>query len=135
MKKKALIFGVTGQDGAILSSILLKKNYAVHGISRKNKYSNLLKLNIKKKVKLHLLKSKKRSNIVKILNKDFNEIYFLGGQSNVFNSFSAIQETYESQIQPIKIILNFILKQRGKKSKFLYAASSEMFGQKNKRKN
>ena len=84
---------------------------------RKNKYSNLLKLNIKK-IKLHLLKSKKRSNIVKILNKDFNEIYFLGGQSNVFNSFSAIQETYESQIQPIKIILNFILKQRGKNQIF-----------------
>ena len=133
MKKKALIFGITGQDGAILSSILLKKNYAVHGICRKNKYLNLLKLNIKKKIKLYLLKNNNRSNILKILNKDFNEIYFLGGQSSVFNSFSAIQETYESQIQPIKIILNFILKQRGKKSKFLYAASSEMFGQKKKR--
>ena len=59
---------------------------------------------------------------------------FLGGQSSVFNSFSAIQETYDSQIRPVKIILNFILKQRGKKSKFLYAASSEMFGQKKKRK-
>ncbi len=37
MKRKALIFGVTGQDGSILSSILLKKNYEVHGISRKKK--------------------------------------------------------------------------------------------------
>ena len=76
MKKKALIFGITGQDGAILSSILLKKNYAVHGICRKNKYLNLLKLNIKKKIKLYLLKNNNRSNIVKILNKDFNRFTF-----------------------------------------------------------
>ena len=112
MTKKALIFGITGQDGAILSSILLKKNYKVYGICRKNKYSNLFKLNIKRKIKLYLLKNTNKINILKILNKNFNEIYFLGGQSSVFNSFSAIQETYDSQIRPVKIILNFILKQR-----------------------
>jgi GDPmannose 4,6-dehydratase len=108
MTKKALIFGITGQDGAILSSILLKKNYKVHGICRKNKYSNLFKLNIKRKIKLYLLKNTNKINILKILNKNFNEIYFLGGQSSVFNSFNAIQETYDSQIRPVKIILNFI---------------------------
>jgi len=130
MKKKALIFGITGQDGAILSSILLKKNYEVHGVSRKNKYLNLLKLDIKKKIKLNIIKNSETNNILKILNKNFSEIYFLGGQSSVFNSFNDIRETYDSQIKPIKVILNFILKQKGKKTKFLYAASSEMFGQK-----
>ncbi len=67
------------------------------------------------------------------MNKSFDEIYFLGGQSNVFNSFTSGQETYESQIKPVKLLLNFILNQKGKKSKFLYAASSEMFGEKKKR--
>ena len=48
MNKKALIFGITGQDGAILSSILLKKNYNVYGISRK-KLSKFTKVRNKKK--------------------------------------------------------------------------------------
>ena len=38
--KKALIFGVSGQDGAYLSNLLLKKNYIVHGITRSKKYKN-----------------------------------------------------------------------------------------------
>ncbi len=133
MKRKALIFGVTGQDGAILSSILLKKNYKVHGISRTKKKLNLSKLNISNKIKVHNINNLNEKKIIKILSKSFDEIYFLGGQSSVFNSFTAIQETYESQIKPVKFILNFILNQKGRKSKFLYAASSEMFGEKKKR--
>ena len=129
MKKKALIFGITGQDGAILSKKLLEKNYEVHGLSRKKNYKNLSKLNIKKKINLYLLKNNKKK-FLSILEKNFDEIYFLGGQSSVINSFNLVEETYESQIFPVKTILDFIFSQKGKKSKFLFAASSEMFGQK-----
>lgn len=132
IKKKALIFGITGQDGAILSSILLKKKYEVFGISRNKDYSKLVKLKINDKIKK--IATIKNSIILNLLNKNFQEIYFLGGQSSVIKSFTDINQTYESQIKPINIILNFILNQKGKKSKFLYAASSEMFGQQNTKK-
>ena len=129
MKKKALIFGITGQDGAILSKKLLDNNYEVHGLSRKKNYKNLFKLNIKKDIKLYQYKKNKKK-LLDILKKNFNEIYYLGGQSSVTKSFDLIDETYESQIFPIRIILDFIFSQKKKKSKFLFAASSEMFGQK-----
>ena len=52
MKKKILIFGITGQDGAYLANLLLKKNFIVHGTSRTNKNwdRNLNKLSITKKM-------------------------------------------------------------------------------------
>ena len=134
MKKKVLIFGVTGQDGAILSSILLKKNYEVHGISRKKNYKNLDKLRVKEKIRKYLIKNNNEQKILNILKKNFEEIYFLGGQSSVKESFSLVDETYESQIKPVKIILNYIYNQKKKKTKFLYAASSEIFGQKTNKK-
>jgi len=130
MKKKALIIGITGQDGAILSKRLLKNNYKVHGISRKINYKNLSKLNLKNKVKIFEISNNDEKKYIKILKNNYQEIYFLGGQSSVTNSFKLIEETFESQIFPVKIILNFIWSQKNKKSKFLYAASSEMFGQK-----
>ena len=134
MKKKALIFGITGQDGSILSSILLAKNYEVHGISRKKNYKNLDKLRIKKKINKYLIKNNNEKKIINILKKNFEEIYFLGGQSSVNESFNLIEETFDSQIRPVKIILNYIYNRKKKKTKFLYAASSEIFGQKKNKK-
>tara|TARA_A100001234_G_scaffold121252_1_gene106335 strand:- start:134 stop:331 length:198 start_codon:yes stop_codon:yes gene_type:complete len=62
MKKKALIFGVTGQDGAYLSKFLLKKNYVVHGVKRKTSLINTKRIddiyeepNKKKKVFFYIL--------------------------------------------------------------------------------
>ena len=49
MKKKALIYGITGQDGSYLAKYLLSKHYNVSGVSRKKNYINLNKLKIKKK--------------------------------------------------------------------------------------
>lgn len=134
MRKKALIFGITGQDGAILSSILLKKNYEVHGISRKKNFQNLDKLGIKEKIYKHLIKNNNEKKIVSLLRNDFEEVYFLGGQSSVKESFFLVEETYDSQIKPVKIILNYIFNQKKKRTKFLYAASSEIFGQKKNKK-
>ena len=96
MKKKALIFGITGQDGAILSKRLLKNNYKVDGISRKKNYKNLSKLNIKNKVNIFVISKNDKKKYLKILKKNYHEIYFLGGQSSVTDSFNLIEETYES---------------------------------------
>ena len=49
MKKKALIFGITGQDGAILSKKLLDNNYEVHGLSRKKNYKKFIQIKYQKR--------------------------------------------------------------------------------------
>ncbi len=134
MKKKALIYGITGQDGSYLAKYLLSKHYNVSGISRKKNYINLNKLKIKKKINLFVFKQFNTKKIFNLLKKNFSEIYFLAGQSSVKNSFEKRLETYESQNLPLKIILDYIVSQKGKKTKFLYAGTSEMFGNINKKK-
>ena len=109
MRKKALIFGVTGQDGSYMCKHLIKKNYVVHGICRRKNYVNLKKLSLLKKVKLHLISNTNKIKILKVLRKNFDEIYFLGGQSSVQDSFKNEQKTYESQINPLKVILNLFV--------------------------
>lgn len=133
-KKTALIFGITGQDGSYMSKLLLEKKYIVHGICRRKNYKNLHKLNLLKKVNLHLFPKTNKQKILKLLNKNFDEIYFLGGQSSVIKSFHKETETYESQIDPLKTILDFITFQKNKKTKLLYAASCEIFGAINKKR-
>jgi GDPmannose 4,6-dehydratase len=133
-KKKALIFGITGQDGSYLSSILLKKGYAIYGVRRKINNKNLNKLNILNKIKFITIKNNNYKKLNFILNKNFDEIYFLGGQSSVVNSFKNEDDTYYSQIDPIKYILEYIKNQKLEKSKFLYAGSSEIFGNQKKKK-
>ena len=113
MKKKALIIGIGGQDGIYLSKILLSKNYNVYGITRGNK-KNLIKSNLINKLKLFILKDIKEKNFLPVLRKYYDEIYFLGGQSNVKKSYYLQEETYKSQIEPVKIILEFIRKQKKK---------------------
>ncbi len=132
MKKKALIIGISGQDGIYLSKILLSKKYNVYGITRGNT-KNLIKSNLINKLKLFVLKDINDKNLLSVLKKFYHEIYFLGGQSNVKKSYNLQEETYNSQIEPVKIILEFIRKQK-KKSKFLFAASSDMYGQKKTKK-
>ena len=134
MKKKALIFGITGQDGSYLAKYLLSKNYNVSGISRKKNYTNLIKLKIKNKINLYVFKRFEDPKIFYLLKKKFSEIYFLAGQSSVKKSFEKRLETYESQNLPLKLILDYIVNQKGKKTKFLYAGTSEMFGNINKKK-
>jgi len=133
-KKTALIFGITGQDGSHMAKFLVQKKYSVHGTCRGNNYKNLIKLNLLKKINLHIHKKFNDKKLLKLLKKNFDEIYFLGGQSSVSESFKKRAETYDSQIQPLKNILDFITFQKNKKSKFLYAGRSELFGNKKKKK-
>ena len=91
MKKKALITGITGQDGAYLSEFLLNKGYEVIGTSRKivsNYNWRLKQLKINKDVKILKIDSLDENKIRNIIrNESLDEIYNLSGISSVSDSF------------------------------------------------
>ena len=126
--KKALIFGVTGQDGAYLSRLLLDKAYKVFGVTRskiKKNIFNLMKLKIDKKIKLILSRDLTKKDIYKIINKTLpDEIYFLAGQSSVGVSFQKPVITYLSNNIPLFYILEYC-RLFNKKIKIYNSASSE----------
>lgn len=98
--KKALIFGVSGQDGAFLSKLLLEKNYRVIGVSRNIKsasFKNLDRLNIRDNIELVSSSIDDFRNVIEVLNNyKPDEIYNLAGQSSVALSFEEPFETFES---------------------------------------
>ena len=134
--KKVLIIGVSGQDGSYLSQhILSKKKYQVYGIVRKKNNKNLNKLKLIKKIKLINIKRLNEVNLKKILNINFEIIYFCGGQSNIQESFNKKEsETYDSQIKPLVVILEHI-RLKNKKTKLVNFSSAEIFGDHKKKKN
>lgn len=129
--KKALIIGVSGQDGALLAKLLLDKNYEVFGTSRdasSQSFSNLSQLGIKSKVKLESLSTHDFRSAASLFKRiDPDEIYHLAGQSSVGLSFEQPIETFESiAISTLNLLetLRFL----NLKSKFYSAGSSECFG-------
>ena len=100
MTKKAMVFGVSGQDGAYLAKHLLEKSYAVTGVSRdaaNNSFSNLKALGIINSVTLETVSLGDFRGVVALLQRTQpNEIYNLAGQSSVGLSFAKPMETYES---------------------------------------
>jgi GDPmannose 4,6-dehydratase len=100
--KKALICGVSGQDGAYIAKLLLEKGYDVYGGSRDSQassFSNLEKLGIKEAVKLVSVNLNDfRSVLHTITNVQPDEIYNLAGQTSVGLSFEQPVETFESII-------------------------------------
>lgn len=137
-KKKALITGITGQDGAYLSEFLLSKNYEVIGTSRKNNSSNywrLDQLNIKKNIKIYNYKKLNSSNILNFIKKECpSEIYNLSGMSSVSQSFKYPIPTFKANTIDCLQILNSIFLSK-KPIKFYQASSSEMYGNTNKKNN
>ena len=134
--KKALIFGVTGQDGAYLSKFLLKKGYIVHGIKRRSSSLNSSRIDdiysdplIKKnKFYLHygdITDSISVYNLVSTIRP--NEVYNLAAQSHVAVSFKIPEYTTNADSLGTLRILEAI-KKVDKKIKFYQAGSSEMFG-------
>ena len=131
MSKTALIFGISGQDGAYLSQLLLQKGYKVHGTSRDaevNNFSSLLFLGIKDLIKLHSVSLTDFRSVLQVLEKvKPNEIYNLSGQSSVGLSFEQPHETLESiAVATINILesIRFL----GGNFLFYNACSSESFG-------
>ena len=136
MNKTALIFGVTGQDGAYLSKLLLKKNYVVHGVKRRSSNLNSFRIDdiysdpLVKKTNFYLhygdiTDSLSVFNIIKNIKPD--EIYNLAAQSHVGVSFEMPEYTTNTDALGTLRILEAIVK-TNKKIKFYQAGSSEMFG-------
>lgn len=129
--KKALIFGVSGQDGAFLSRLLLTKGYKVFGVSRDKEastFSNLFLLEIADKVSLHSAAINDFRSVLQVINKtEPDEIYNLSGQSSVGLSFDQPAETLES-ISMGTLNLMEAVRFINPKIRFYSANSAECFG-------
>ena len=138
MKKKALIFGVTGQDGAYLSKFLLKKKYVVHGVKRRSSSLNTSRVddiyedwNKKdKKFILHYGDITDSLSVQNLVNKILpDEIYNLAAQSHVAVSFDLPEYTANTDALGTLRILEAIKNNSNKKKiKFYQAGTSELFG-------
>ena len=137
MKKVALIFGVTGQDGAYLSKFLLKKKYKVFGVKRRSSIINTQRvddiykdINIKSDFILCYGDLTDSSSIIKLIKKTKpNEIYNLAAQSHVQVSFEVPEYSADvnslGTLRILEAIKNLNLE---KNIKFYQAGTSEMFG-------
>jgi len=137
MKKKALIFGVTGQDGAYLSRLLLKKGYIVHGVIRRSSSFNTKRIDQiyvdphnKTNFKLHygdLSDSLSTLKIIKNITPD--EIYNLAAQSHVQVSFQVPEYTANvDALGALRILDSIKTLNLQKKTRYYQAGTSEMFG-------
>ena len=132
MKKKiALITGITGQDGAYLAQLLLKKNYKVYGTCRRStseKFTSLKHLNIDNKISYCDFDLLEFSNILETIAKiNPTEIYNLAAQSFVPTSFNVpIVTTDINSLGALRILEAIRISK--KNIKFYQASTSEMFG-------
>ncbi len=131
-RKIALIFGVSGQDGAYLAQLLLGKGYEVHGTSRdcaSNPFLGLHRLGIADRVKLHTVALTEFRSVISVMHKIMpDEIYNLAGQTSVALSFELPVEAFESITVGTINILECV-RLLGKPMKSFHAASSECFGE------
>ncbi len=134
--KKALITGITGQDGSYLTELLLEKGYEVHGIIRRSSSFNTGRIDhlynnpdiLNKTLFLHYGDLSDSSSISRLIEKiKPDEIYNLGAQSHVKVSFEIPEYTCDTTGLGTLRILDAI-KESGIKTKFYQASSSEMFG-------
>ena len=138
MKKIALIFGVTGQDGSYLSELLIKKNYIVHGVKRRSSSINTGRIDHiyqdphekKRNFILHygdVTDSTVVSNIIETVKP--NEIYNLAAQSHVAVSFEVPEYTANADaLGALRILEAIKFNKLVKKTKFYQAGTSEMYG-------
>jgi len=133
MRKKALITGITGQDGSYLAELLLDKGYEVHGIARRlaieDPSHRLNRINhILDKVKLHSGTLENYSRFIELF-EDLkpDECYHLAAQSFVHESFEDGFSTIDMNIKGVQHALSALHK-KAPECKFYFAASSEMFG-------
>lgn len=131
MKKRALITGVTGQDGAYLAKLLLKEGYQVSGAVRRTSSPcrwRLREMGIERDIDYVLLDLGDDSNIVNIIKETkVDEFYNLAAQSDVAASYT--QPIYTSQINGVSVMrILEALRIAGHETRFYQASSSEMFG-------
>jgi GDPmannose 4,6-dehydratase len=136
MPKKALITGITGQDGSYLAELLLSKGYEVHGIVRRTSTFNRGRLDAiysdpqieGTRLFLHYGDLTEGSSLVRLLDKlGPEEIYNLGAQSHVRVSFDNPEYTTDTNATGTTRLLEAI-RESGIKPRFYQASSSEMYG-------
>ena len=136
--KRALITGITGQDGSYLADLLLKKGYEVHGIKRRassfntGRIDNLYQDPHEKEVKfwLHYGDLTDSTNLIRILNKvKPDEIYNLGAQSHVQVSFEVPEYTADVDgMGTLRLLEAIRILNMEKSVRFYQASTSELFG-------
>ena len=138
MTKKALITGVTGQDGSYLAEFLLEKGYEVHGIKRRSSSFNTQRVDHiyqdphveNQNFKLHYGDLTDSSNLTRILQEvQPDEVYNLGAQSHVAVSFESPEYTADVDAMGTLRLLEAIrLLGLEKKTRFYQASTSELYG-------
>jgi GDPmannose 4,6-dehydratase len=139
MTKKALITGITGQDGSYLAEFLLKKGYEVHGIKRRSSSLNTQRIDHiyqdphvdNKKFVLHYGDLSDSSNLTRIL-KEVQpcEVYNLAAQSHVAVSFESPEYTADiDALGTLRILESIRLLGMTKSVKFYQASTSELYGE------
>ncbi|WP_193210804.1 GDP-mannose 4,6-dehydratase [Luteolibacter marinus] len=136
--KKALITGVTGQDGSYLAEFLLEKGYEVHGIKRRASLFNTQRIDhiyedphVKgSHFKLHYGDLTDTSNLTRILSEvQPDEVYNLGAQSHVAVSFEAPEYTADvDAIGTLRLLESIRFLGLEKKTRFYQASTSELYG-------
>ncbi len=138
MNKKALIFGITGQDGSYLAELLLKKKYLVHGVKRRSSSINTFRIDHiyqdphvrSRNFFLHygdITDSTSVSKIIQTIRPD--EIYNLAAQSHVAVSFEVPEYTANADaLGALRILEAIKFHKLEKKTKFYQAGTSEMYG-------
>lgn len=136
--KKALITGVTGQDGSYLAELLLGKGYEVHGIKRRASSFNTARIDHlyqdphdqDRKLHLHYGDLSDTSNLVRILEEVRpDEVYNLGAQSHVAVSFEAPEYTADvDAIGTLRLLEGIRFLGMGASCRFYQASTSELYG-------
>jgi GDPmannose 4,6-dehydratase len=137
-QKTALITGVTGQDGAYLSELLLDKGYIVHGIKRRSSQINTARIDHlyqdpheeKRRFILHHGDMTDSSSLIRIIQQvQPDEIYNLAAQSHVAVSFEEPEYTANSDaLGPLRILEAIRILGLEKKTRFYQASTSELYG-------
>ena len=138
MTKKALITGVTGQDGAYLSEFLLKKGYEVHGLKRRSSSFNTGRIDhlyqdpheTDRRLVLHYGDLTDATNLIRIVQQvQPDEIYNLAAQSHVAVSFETPEYTANSDaLGTLRLLEAIRILGLEKKTRFYQASTSEMYG-------
>tara|TARA_B100001248_G_C27390470_1_gene462093 strand:- start:692 stop:1801 length:1110 start_codon:yes stop_codon:yes gene_type:complete len=136
--KKALITGITGQDGSYLAEFLLEKNYEVHGLKRRASSFNTQRIDhlyqdphdLQKSLVLHYGDLTDSSNLTSLIQEITpDEIYNLGAQSHVAVSFQSPEYTANSDaLGALRVLEAIRLLGLEKKTKFYQASTSELYG-------
>lgn len=138
MIKKALLTGITGQDGAYLAELLLEKGYEVHGIKRRASLFNTDRIDhlyqdpheIGRRMILHYGDMTDSTNLIRIIQSvQPDEIYNLAAQSHVAVSFETPEYTANADaVGPLRILEAIRILGLEKKTRFYQASTSELYG-------